>query len=89
VFNRILLHQPDDAFDKFEEISALVKQTDLKFKDPKFDFELNEPDPTREKTDADKWVEKCKKLIHEVRKMKLVLNASRSMGLSQLKRRSS
>ena len=41
VFNRILLHHPDDAYDKFEEISALVKSTDLKFKDPKFDFDVN------------------------------------------------
>ena len=41
VFNRILLHHTDDAYDKFEEISALVKQTDLKFKDPAFDFDLN------------------------------------------------
>lgn len=42
MFNRILLHHPEDAYDKFEEISALVKQTDLKFKDPKYDFEVNE-----------------------------------------------
>ena len=41
VFNRILLHHSEDAYDKFEEISALVKQTDLKFKDPSFDHELN------------------------------------------------
>ena len=34
VFNRILLHHSEDAYDKLEEISALVKQTDLKFKDP-------------------------------------------------------
>ena len=32
VFNRILLHHSNDAYDKFEEISALVKQTNLKFK---------------------------------------------------------
>jgi len=31
VFNRVLTHNSDDAYDKFEEISALVKQTDLKF----------------------------------------------------------
>lgn len=41
VFNRILMHHSDDAYDKFEEISALVKQTDLKFKDPKHDHEVN------------------------------------------------
>lgn len=34
VFNRILLHHPLDAYDKFEEISALVKKTHLKFQDP-------------------------------------------------------
>ena len=41
VFNRVLVHQGDDAYDKFEEISVLVKQTDLKFKDAKSDKELN------------------------------------------------
>ena len=56
VFNRILLHHPEDAYDKFEEISALVKSTDLKFKDPKYDFEVNEQEEAREKTFADKWV---------------------------------
>lgn len=56
VFNRILLHHPEDAYDKFEEISALVKQTDLKFKDPKYDFEVNEVEQTPEKTAAHKWV---------------------------------
>lgn len=25
VFNRIMLHHPDDGYEKFEEISALVK----------------------------------------------------------------
>ncbi len=25
VFNRIMLHHPEDGYDKFEEISALVK----------------------------------------------------------------
>ena len=31
VFNRILLYHPFDAYDKFEEISTLVKKTHLKF----------------------------------------------------------
>ncbi len=34
VFNRIMLNHPYDAFDKFEEISLLVKQTSLKIKNP-------------------------------------------------------
>ena len=41
VFNRILLHHSDDAYDKFEEISALVKQTNLKFKNPTSANEVN------------------------------------------------
>ena len=34
VFNRIMLHHPNDAYEKFEEISHLIKQTHLKIKDP-------------------------------------------------------
>lgn len=41
VFNRIMLHHQHDGFDKFEEISALVKYTNFKIKDPKEDFEVN------------------------------------------------
>ena len=41
VFNRILLHHSDDAYDKFEEISGQVKQKDLKFKDVKLDTQVN------------------------------------------------
>ena len=41
VFNRIILHHPNDGFDKFEEISALVKQTNFKIIDPKTDFDVN------------------------------------------------
>ena len=41
VFNRVILHHPNDGFDKFEEISALVKQTNFKITDPKTDFNVN------------------------------------------------
>jgi len=34
VFNRILKFHPYDGFDKFEEISSLVKQTAFKPHDP-------------------------------------------------------
>jgi hypothetical protein len=40
VFTRIMQSHPYDGFDKFEEISQLVKNTNMKVKDPKFDFEL-------------------------------------------------
>ncbi len=42
VFNRIILQHPYDAYDKFEEISLLVKKTNLKVKDPKYDYEVNQ-----------------------------------------------
>ena len=41
VFNRIMLHHQDDGYEKFEEISALVKQTNFKIKDPANDYEVN------------------------------------------------
>ena len=41
VFRKVLNYGSNDAYDKFEEISALVKQTNLKFKDPQNDWELN------------------------------------------------
>jgi len=41
VFNRIVEYNSGDAFEKFEEISTLVKRTRLNFKDPKRDYELS------------------------------------------------
>jgi hypothetical protein len=32
-----MLHNPKNAYDKFEEISALVKETNYKIKDPSKD----------------------------------------------------
>ena len=66
VFNRILLHHSDDAYDKFEEISALIKQTDLKFKDPQNDFDLNAACAERAVSERDQWIQKSKNLLSEV-----------------------
>ena len=66
VFNRILLHHQDNAYDKFEEISALVKQTDLKFKDPKHDFDLNAACAERAVSEREQWVQRSKNLLNEV-----------------------
>ena len=66
VFNRILQHHSEDAYDKFEEISALVKQTDLKFKDPKFDHEVNKVQGAAAVTDQMAWVQRSKNLLNEV-----------------------
>ena len=40
VFSRIMQHHPYDGFDKFEEISQLVKKTNMKSVNPKYDYEL-------------------------------------------------
>ena len=67
VFNRIMLHHPYDAFDKFEEISHLVKQTHLKIKDPKFDHEVNAIQHEHTNLEKEAWIIKCKNLLKEVR----------------------
>ena len=41
VFNRIMQHHPNDAYEKFEEISTLVKRTHFNFADPKHDHQVN------------------------------------------------
>ena len=66
VFNRILLHHSGDAYDKFEEISALVKKTDLKFKDPKYDFEVNAEYGAKQVTPEEAWIARSKNLLNEV-----------------------
>ena len=62
VFNRIMLNHQYDAFDKLEEISALVKETHLRIKDPQFDHQVNS---ISAKTNAehDKLLEKLKNLL--------------------------
>lgn len=66
VFNRIMLHHPYDAFDKFEEISHLVKQTHLKIKDPKFDYDVNSIQQEVTNPSKEAWIKKCQKLLREV-----------------------
>ena len=34
LFSRIMLHNPQNAYEKFEEISALVKKTNFEIIDP-------------------------------------------------------
>ena len=41
VFSRIIQYHNEDAFDKFEEISNMVKATNLKVSDPKHDYQIN------------------------------------------------
>lgn len=68
VFNRIMLYHKEDAYDKFEEISALVKKTHLSFKDPKRDFEVNAHAlaKTQAEQDRQRWIAKSKNLLNEI-----------------------
>ena len=66
VFNRVLQDSSDDVFDRFESISALVKQTDLKFREPKMDSELNSTQPAQAVSERDAWVQRSRNLLNEV-----------------------
>lgn len=61
-----MLHHQQDAFDQFEEISALVKQTHLKFTDPKHDFEVNAQHGNNNRSARDEWISRSKNLLNEV-----------------------
>jgi len=69
VFTRIIQHHPFDAFEKFEEISNLVKKNNLKITKPMNDYELNVlPAGGKHKmtnSEALNLVEKAKKLLQE------------------------
>lgn len=41
VFSRIIQYHQKDAYEKFEEISTIVKRTHMQFKDPKTDSALH------------------------------------------------
>ena len=64
----MLVHQGDDAYDRFEEISALVKQTDLKFTDKKNDKELNSMTngAATSVSEREEWVRRSKNLLNEI-----------------------
>ena len=68
VFSRIMQYHPYDGYDRFEEISGLVKQTNLKIKDLKYDYEVNasfKVDKQTTNREALVMIEKAKKLIKE------------------------
>jgi NAD(P)H-nitrite reductase large subunit len=66
VFNRIMLHHQYDAYDKFEEISHLIKQTHLKIKDPAYDYEVNQIQHEMSNPQKEAWIQKSKNLLKEV-----------------------
>ena len=68
VFNRIIKYHPYDAFDKFEEISNLVKKTAFIAKEPKYDYEINGnagKQNSLSHKQALQFIEKAKNLLQE------------------------
>jgi hypothetical protein len=65
VFNRIMLHHPHDAYDKFEEISALVKHNNFKIKDPANDFDVNGNAGVIQNRETIEIIEKMINLLNE------------------------
>jgi len=62
------MHHKTDAFDKFEEISALVKRSHLSFSDPKRDYEVNDSKSRRNEADVarEAWITKSRNLLSEI-----------------------
>ena len=75
VFNRILLHHSEDAYDKFEEISGLIKQKDLKFKDVQLDCKVNASVDAKKICAREEWIRKSKNLLNEVSLLHQLANA--------------
>lgn len=65
IFNRVMLHHPYDAYDKFEEISHLVKRTHLKIKDPKYDHQVNKIKDEKKNPQVEQMINQSKNLIRE------------------------
>jgi len=53
VFNRCMMHHKLDAYDKFEEVSSLVKKTALEHKEAMADSDVNEP-KTKKTSNSDR-----------------------------------
>ena len=81
VFNRITLHHPEDGYEKFGEISALVKQTNFKIKDPQNDFDVNNAAGVVSNKEVLDMLEKWRNLLNEF--PDLVAPADRKKYVSQ------
>ena len=69
VLSRIVQYHQKDAYEKFEDISALVKRTHMSFCDPKKDKDLNDHRNQHDNAQVNahnEWVNKCRDLLNEV-----------------------
>lgn len=65
IFNRVMLYHTHDSFDKFEEISHLVKRSHLKITDPMKESDVNKPKPTKKSEIVDHYIQEFRRLIKE------------------------
>lgn len=63
IFNRIILHHKFDAYEKFEEISQLIKKTYLKIQDPKRDVNAELNPEAKEHQHHLEVIEQCRLLL--------------------------
>ena len=64
VINRIMLHHPRDAYDRFETISRIVKETNFQVTNPKSDDEINSTANTDSNKKIMEMIAKWKKTIN-------------------------
>ena len=64
-----MLHHPNDAYDKLEEISGLVKQTNFKIKDPKDEHEINKEAGVINQAERLAQIQMAKDLLNEIANM--------------------
>lgn len=65
VFNRIMLHHPNDGFDRFETISKLVKWNNYQITNLKTDDEVNAQERIITNKQALELIEKAQSLLDE------------------------
>lgn len=64
-----MLHHPTDAYDKLEEISGLVKQTNFKIKNPQDEHDINKDAGVIKSADQLHQIQMAKDLLNEVANM--------------------
>lgn len=63
--NRILAHHKYDAYQKFEEISLLIKKTQLKVKNPKTSEQIRQIDESSCQKELDRYIRNLRELLNE------------------------
>ena len=64
IINRILAHHKYDAYQKFEEISYLIKKTQLKVKNPKPMDQVKELNADQTQLELDRYVDEVRSLLY-------------------------